>query len=154
MRVKSEQCWSRLRWQRIHTRSSYHAGPPRTQASHRVCVCIRVWQMSMRVIRCVYIVIHPWLHIEMCDFLESLEGVYVCVCVWPEGTYYYSCLFLSLPSLPACTPPPTTTPTTHTHTEQFYFNLTNLSSHKNGGMFGALALSVHTEVARVTSQYT
>lgn len=92
--------------------------------------------MSMRVIRCVYIVIRPWLHIEMCDFLESLEGVYVCVCVTRRNILLQ--LSLSVTAVTSCLYPPT-----HTHT-QFYFNLTNLSSHKNGGMFGALALSVHT----------
>lgn len=35
--VKSEQCWTRLGRPRIHTRSSYRAGPPRTQTS---CVCV------------------------------------------------------------------------------------------------------------------
>lgn len=108
--AKSEQCWSRLSWQRIHTRSGYHAGPLRTRASSacaRMCVCMHVWQMSMRVIRCVYIVLHPWLHMWLSGELRWCVCMHVCVS--PGGTYYYSCLFMSLPSLPACAT------RTHTH---------------------------------------
>lgn len=80
------------------TKNSHEVQLPRGPSEDMSELRVRVWQMSMRVIRCVYIVIHPWLHIEMCGFLESLEGV----CVSPAGICYYSCLFMSLSSLPAC----------------------------------------------------
>lgn len=89
--VKSERCWSRLRRPRIHTRSSYFAGPPRTQTSSVcvsvcvyacvcVCVCVGRRQMSMRVIRCVYLVVRGYTASAMCDFIQS-RGAEASVCV-------------------------------------------------------------------------
>ena len=46
------------------------------------CVCVGRRQMSMRVIRCVYLVVRGYTASEMCDFIQSRGAeASVCECV-------------------------------------------------------------------------